>query len=99
MPFEIQFSDDAVEQLRELPSRDRKTVLDALDKHLMHQPAQKTRNRKAMRPNLLATWELRIGKLRVYYDVETEPEPVVRVQAIGIKLRDRVYINRKEVDL
>jgi hypothetical protein len=51
-----------------------------------------------MRPDSLARWELRIGKLRVYYDVETEPKSVVRIQAIGIKLRDRVYINMKEVD-
>lgn len=27
-----------------------------------------------MRSNYLATWELRIGNLRVYYDVEEEPE-------------------------
>jgi mRNA-degrading endonuclease RelE of RelBE toxin-antitoxin system len=99
MLFEIQFSEDATQQLRRLPSRDRKTILDAVEKQLTHQPTRQTRNRKPMRSNTLATWELRIGKLRVYYDVETQPGSVVRVQAIGIKLRDRVYINGKEVDL
>jgi hypothetical protein len=27
-----------------------------------------------MRPNPLVSWELRIGKLRVYYDIEEESE-------------------------
>ena len=32
----------------------------------MHQPAVEMRNRKPMRPNPVAPWELRIGNLRVY---------------------------------
>ena len=34
-----------------------------------------------MRPNPIAPWELRIGNLRVYHDIEEAPEPVVLVQA------------------
>ena len=52
-----------------------------------------------MRPNPVAPWELRIGNLRVYYDVETEPEPVVFIRAVGIKERDRVRIGREVIDL
>ena len=58
----------------------------------MHQPTVETRNRKPMRPNPLAPWELRIGKLRVYYDVEEEPEGAVYVRAVGVKERNRVRI-------
>jgi len=34
-----------------------------------------------MRPNPLAPWELRIGHLRVYYDVTTDEPQVVTVRA------------------
>jgi mRNA interferase RelE/StbE len=59
---------------------------------LTHQPTVQTRNRKPLRSNLLAPWELRVGDLRVYYTVVEGPEPVVAVQAIGVKRRNRVYI-------
>jgi mRNA-degrading endonuclease RelE of RelBE toxin-antitoxin system len=52
-----------------------------------------------MRPNPLAPWELRIGGLRVYYDVEDEPEPVVYIRAIGIKERNTVRIGKEVVTL
>lgn len=52
-----------------------------------------------MRPNPLAPWELRIGTLRVYYDVEEDPEPRVLIRAVGIKERNRVRIGRKEFEL
>ena len=54
-----------------------------------------------MRPNPLAPWELRLGHLRVYYDVEEAPEQVVRVLAIGVKQRGRVRVRvgNKEIRL
>jgi hypothetical protein len=52
-----------------------------------------------MRPNPIAPWELRIGSLRVYYDIEEQPEPRVLVVAVGNKLRNRVKIGGVEVDL
>jgi len=73
--------------------------LDTVDEQLVHQPKVETRNRKPMRPNPLAPWELRIGDLRVYYDVEEDPTPVVYIRAIGIKERNRVRIGKKEIDL
>ena len=52
-----------------------------------------------MRPNPIAPWELRIGDLRVYYDVEDEPEPVVCVRAVGVKDRNTVRIGGKVIEL
>jgi len=52
-----------------------------------------------MRPNPLAPWELRLGNLRVYYDVQDKPERVVHVRAVGIKLRKRVRIGREVIEL
>ena len=99
MPYRIEYSPDAEGNLRALTARQQAIVLDAVDEQLIHQPAVETRNRKPMRPNPVAPWELRIGNLRVYYDLEEEPEPVVYVRAVGVKERGRVRIGRKVIQL
>ncbi len=99
MPYEIEYSPAAEEHLRALTARQRTTVFDAVERQLADQPDVETRNRKPMRPNPIAPWELRIGNLRVYYDIEEQPEPRVTVVAIGKKLRNRVIIGGEEVEL
>jgi hypothetical protein len=47
----------------------------------------------------LAPWELRIGHLRVSFDVEDEPRRIVRILAVGVKVRNRVRIGGEEVEL
>ena len=74
-------------------------VLDGVDEQLRYEPTVETRNRKPMRPNPLAPWELRIGNLRVYYDVEDEPESIVYIRAVGVKERNRVRIGREVIEL
>lgn len=66
--------------------------MDSVDEQLTYQPTVETRNRKPMRPNPVAPWELRIGHLRVYFEVEEGPDPVVRIRAIGMKDRNVVWI-------
>lgn len=78
--------------LRSFTARQQAIIMDGIDEQLMHQPTVETRNRKPMHPNPLAPWELRIGDLRVYYDVEEEPEPVVYINAVGTKERNQVRI-------
>lgn len=82
-----------------LTAAQRKTVLDGADEELVHQPTVETRNRKPMRPNSLAPWELRLGDLRVYYEVEEQPVPKVLIRAIGIKQPNQVRIANKVVEL
>ena len=77
-------------------------VLDAVDGHLVTEPTVETRNRKPMRPNPLAPWELRVEHLRVYYDVYDVGEgrdPTIVVWAIGIKDREQVRIGGEVIDL
>jgi len=52
-----------------------------------------------MRPNPIAPWELRIGNLRVYYDIEDDPECVVYIRAIGIKEENNVRIGKEVIKL
>ena len=74
-------------------------ILGMVDRQLAHQPTVETRNRKLMRPNPVAPWELRIGNLRVYYDVEEESESVVFIRAVGVKTRNRVRIGGVTIQL
>lgn len=74
-------------------------LLDMIARQLTHQPTAETRHRKPLRPNPVAQYRLRVGELRVYYDVQRLPQRLVFVKAVGIKVRDRVYVGGKEVRL
>jgi mRNA-degrading endonuclease RelE of RelBE toxin-antitoxin system len=98
MPFRIVYGRETEQHLNSLTARQRATVMDAVDRQLSDQPVTPTRNRKPMRANPLASWELRVGNLRVYYDVN-ESEATVNILAIGIKRRERVWIGGQEYKL
>jgi mRNA-degrading endonuclease RelE of RelBE toxin-antitoxin system len=97
--YKIAYTIPTERHLRALSARDRRAVLDTVDRQLVTQPEVTAHNRKRMRPNPLAEWELRIGHLRVYYDVEEDPEPMVLINAVGIQRGNRVFIAGEEVEL
>jgi mRNA-degrading endonuclease RelE of RelBE toxin-antitoxin system len=98
LPYRIEYAPEAENHLRALTAWQRATVLDTVDKQLQYQPEVKTKNRKPLRPNLLAPWELRIDSLRVYYSVD-ESNLLVYIHAIGIKKRNQVWIGKEVIDL
>ena len=75
---------------------ERARVLDAIEARLGDQPLLETRNRRPLRPNPLAPWELRVGSLRVFYEVDRK---IVRILAIGKKTRNLLRIGGKEIKL
>ena len=98
-PYVIEYSPPSLEHLAALNAGQRAIVLEEVDVQLLHQPNVVTRNRKPLQPNpLVARFELRIGELRVYYEVY-EGRRVVEVRAVGIKNRDRVFIGGEEIKL
>jgi mRNA-degrading endonuclease RelE of RelBE toxin-antitoxin system len=99
LKYRIEYSPDTEDHFRVLTTRQQVTVLDAVEKQLQYQPTVETRNRKPMRPNPIAPWELRIGNLRVYYDIEDDPKHVVYIRAIGIKERNNVRIGKEVIKL
>ena len=58
-----------------------------------------TRNGKPLRPNPVAPWELRVGSMRVFYEVASDTPKVVRVLAVGKKGRSVLRIGRREIKL
>ena len=74
-------------------------ALDGITRQLMHEPLKETRHRKPLRPNPIAPWELRIGPLRVFYEVAGGETDLVRILAVGRKRRNAVIIGGKEIEL
>jgi mRNA-degrading endonuclease RelE of RelBE toxin-antitoxin system len=99
MPYDIRFASHVRQHLEALTARERSTALEAIERQLLHEPLVETRNRKPLRPNPVAPWELRIGNLRVFYDVVPGDPGVVRVAAVGKKERNVVRIAGKEIEL
>lgn len=88
--YRIEFSSGVVEDLGALRPFDRRRILDAIDEQLAHQPAVEAWNRKILAglippwDHVEPVWELRVGDLRVFYDVD-EGESLVTVRAIRHK--------------
>ena len=97
MAYEIRFASSARRHLREFQMPERAMIVGGIEAHLAHEPLIETRNRKRLRANPIAPWELRVRHLRVFYEVD-EPG-VVTILAIGRKRGNRLYIEGEEIEL
>jgi mRNA-degrading endonuclease RelE of RelBE toxin-antitoxin system len=70
MRFEIVFAPEAVEDRRRLKANAWAAVRDALETHLRHEPTKTSRSRiKRLRGLTRPQYRLRVGEVRVFYDV------------------------------
>jgi mRNA interferase RelE/StbE len=70
MPYAIVLAPEAVDDLRGLPANIRATVRAELAIHLRHEPAKTSRSRiKRLRGLRRPQYRLRVGEIRVFYDV------------------------------
>ncbi|TAF52961.1 MAG: type II toxin-antitoxin system RelE/ParE family toxin [Oscillatoriales cyanobacterium] len=95
--YEITYTRNALKDLQYLRKFEQKLILDEIDNNLKHQPTQPTRNRKPMRPNPYAEWELRIGNFRVLYNVEDDVK-IVEIQNIGQKRGNQFFFRDEGAD-
>lgn len=72
MSYRIAMTEEAEAQLKALSVRERRTVEAAVQARLRDQPTTPTRAVKRLRANPVAGFELRVGDLRILYDVEDE---------------------------
>ncbi|MEZ4708190.1 MAG: hypothetical protein R3A44_13345 [Caldilineaceae bacterium] len=96
--YEIEYTQQAIEDLKWFPKHEQGEIITAIDIQLRYEPVAQTRNRKRMRPNSIAEWELRVGKFRVLYDVDAMVR-VVEIQRIGEKRRNRFLFAGHEEDV
>jgi len=97
MAFQVNLTTDAEADLAYLKVHEQRIVLDGIGAHLRLQADEESDRHKRLRPNPLAPWELRIGKYRVFYDVEGGA--TVWVTAIGWKEHNELFIRGKRVAL
>ena len=98
MKFELEISESALEDLDCFKKAEQNEILDVIDEQLTATPLTPTRNRKPLRPNDLAAWEMRIGLYRVFYDVDEQKNKVL-IKAIGCKEHNKLFIRGQEYEL
>jgi len=97
--YAVEFAACVRDHLDALTVPARSAALRAIERHLLREPLRETRNRKPLRPNPMAPWESRVGKLRVFYEMAPGDPDVVRILAVGKKDRDILRIARQEISL
>jgi mRNA interferase RelE/StbE len=82
MPFTILLAPEAAEDLRRLTANVRATVRTALETHLRHEPEKISRSRvKRLRGLLRPQYRLRVGDVRVFYDVSGTTVEILAIVA------------------
>ena len=82
MPFAIILAPEAAEDFRRLTANARATVRAALETHLRHEPAKTSRSRiKRLRGLRRPQYRLRVGEIRVFYDVSDTTVEVLAIVA------------------
>ncbi len=93
MRFEIVLAPSAAQDFRALPARTRSEVRDALERYLRHEPTKQSKSRiKRLRGLRKPQFRLRIGEMRVFYDVTNE---TVEVLAILTKARGQAWLSQE----
>ncbi len=99
-PFALVYADEIKEHLRAIEAKYHSLIKSEVETQLLFHPDSETRNRKPLQRPIAfgADWELRLGpekRFRVFYQVNVASREV-RVLAIGVKDRNRLFIGGEE---
>ena len=90
MPFEIVLAPEAVADLKRLKANVQADIRAALETHLRHEPKKVSRSRiKRLRGLRQPQYRLRVGEVRVFYDVT---KTTVEILAIVAKLEADLWL-------
>ena len=82
MAYALILAPEAVDDLRGLPANVRATVRAALATHLRHEPGKLSRSRiKRLRGLRRPQYRLRVGEVRVFYDISDATVEILAVVA------------------
>ncbi len=96
--YSIEYTPKAAQDLKWFKKREQKIILDGIDENLCYEPTIETRNRKHMRSNDVAEWELRLGDFRILYNVD-EIVRIVEIQRVGEKRGNRFFVRGREGEI
>jgi hypothetical protein len=99
-PFALVYAGAVKQHLRAIETKFHPLIQSAIEAQLLHEPDVETRNRKPLKRPVTfgADWELRLGpdnRFRVFYQVNAEGCEV-RVLAVGVKDRNKLFIGGEE---
>src|SRR5438445_13790713 len=102
-PFALIYDPEVAGHLDAIEAKYHSLIRTTIEEQLLFEPETTTRNRKQLeRPiDLGARWELRLGpdnRFRVFYRVDAEQRQV-RILAIAVKERNRLFLADEEVEL
>ena len=102
-PFALVYDPEIAGHLDAIDWKYHSLIRTTIEEQLRFEPETATRNRKPLeRPiDLGARWELRLGpdnRFRVFYRVDAEQRQV-RILAIAVKERNRLFLAGEEVEL
>jgi mRNA-degrading endonuclease RelE of RelBE toxin-antitoxin system len=93
MRFEIVLAPEAVRALKSLRANRRAEVQDAIETHLRHEPRKLSKSRiKRLRGMRKPQFRLRVGEIRVFYDVTHE---TVEILAIVTKAQEQEWLEEE----
>ena len=80
MRYEVIVAPEAARAYRSMPASRRAEVRDALDRHLRYEPTRVSKSRiKRLRGVSRPQYRLRIGEVRVFYDVTDEAVEILAI--------------------
>jgi len=96
--YEIEFTSEAFVDLEALRKFEQQEVVEGIETQLLDEPNMETRNRKKLRPNDVAEWELRLGRFRVFYNIDGAAH-LVSIEAIGFKVGNLLFVRGERKEL
>ncbi len=97
MKFDVQFTESAKDDLTYFSAREQRIIIAGLRRYLQDDASVESKKRKKLKTNEIAAWELKLGKHRVFYDIEEEGQ--VKIMAIGFKQHNELFIKGDKVEL
>ena len=100
--FELVYAPQVKQHLRAIERKHYGLIRREIEAQLQFEPEVEARNRKPLKRAVAfeADWEIRFGpnnRFRVFYEIDREAGAVY-ILAVGIKVRNRLYIGGEEVE-
>ena len=97
-PYVIDFTEEAKEDLTYYRAYERKVIVDGVIEQLRYQLDVETQQRKYMRDNPISQWELRLGKYRVFYEIDSDAHSILII-SLGHKEHNVLSIRGRNVKI
>jgi len=95
MRYEIELTEDSKRDIQALRSFERRNVLEAIERHLRHEPTKESQSRiKRLRELARPQYRLRVDDIRIFYDIVGE---VVEIIAVIAKSEAATWLAREGI--